>query len=85
MKRKRVVIVTGNQRVAQAIFNDVKAVFNDDVDIDIVYPSQIASLDAVEADAFLCYPLVQHRRPYGQGIQQIQGGAHNPHHIRKRL
>lgn len=53
MKRKRVVIVTGNQRVAQAIFNDVKAVFNDDVDIDIVYPSQIASLDAVEADAFL--------------------------------
>ena len=47
MKRKRVVIVTGNQRVAQAIFNDVKAVFNDDVDIDIVYPSQIASLDAV--------------------------------------
>ena len=31
MKRKRVVIVTGNQRVAQAIFNDVKAVFNDDV------------------------------------------------------
>lgn len=53
MKRKRVVIVTGNQRVAQAIFSDVKAVFNNDVDIDIVYPSQIASLDAVEADAFL--------------------------------
>ena len=81
MKRKRVVIVTGNQRVAQAIFNDVKAVFNDDVDIDIVYPSQIAS----GGGRLSCYPLVQHRRPYGQGIQQIQGGAHNPHHIRKRL
>lgn len=85
MKRKRVVIVTGNQRVAQAIFNDVKAVFNDDVDIDIVYPSQIASLDAVEADAFLVTRWYNIRRPYGQGIQQIQGGAHNPHHIRKRL
>ncbi|MCI6967255.1 sigma 54-interacting transcriptional regulator [bacterium] len=53
MERKKIVIVTGNDRVASSIEDDVRLILGDSVIIEKMFPPQVAEMEHVEGDLFL--------------------------------
>ena len=53
MRRKKIVIVTGNDRVASGIEDDVRLILGDNVIIEKLFPPQVAEMEHVEGDLFL--------------------------------
>lgn len=53
MQRKKIVIVTGNDRVASSIEDDVRLILGDSVIIEKLFPPQVAEMERVEGDLFL--------------------------------
>lgn len=53
MRRKKIVIVTGNDRVATGIEDDVRLILGDNVIIEKLFPPQVAEMEHVEGDLFL--------------------------------
>ena len=53
VRRKKIVIVTGNDRVATGIEDDVRLILGDNVIIEKLFPPQVAEMEHVEGDLFL--------------------------------
>ena len=63
MRRKKIVIVTGNDRVATGIEDDVRLILGDNVIIEKLFPPQVAEMEHVEGDLFLRQPYDLGKRP----------------------